>query len=271
MLGRNGNAKDDSRGLLSHDGIGDDDDEVVWEHEQSSAQSDRNTTSEVWDQDPLSETVDAPSDRARAPLVPATKDSLADSEAAHELDTEFQRIYHTVQKDQREKARFYRDMDAACAAYSTRRDEMRDRQREREAAIEVPWLAARRRREWQRVSAIASGAATIMTCFWGGSVARVDEVPPRVPWPPPHLARIQEVHAGEREALREAHLAVVRELYTNYGFDLPRREEGDDHDGHDEMEHVCIEPRLLAEVLGTMPLPGEDEDDAADAEERAGK
>jgi len=265
MFGRDAKVKDDSRGLLSHDDIGDGDD-VVWEHEQSSAQSDRNTASEVWDQDPLSGT-DAPSDRARAQPAPATEDSV-DSEAAHELDTEFQRIYRPVQKDQREKARFYRDMDAACAAYSTRLDEMRERQREREAAIEVPWLAARRRREWQRVSAVARGAATVMTCFWGGSVAHVDEVPPRVPWPPPHLARIQEEHAGEREALRSAHLAVVHELWTKYGLHAPGQEESGD-ECVDKMEHVCVERKLLAEVLGAVPLPGEDED-GGDPEERAG-
>jgi len=146
---------------------------------------------------------------------------------------------------------------------------MRDRQRERETAIESPWLAARRRREWERFAAVTRGAGVILTCFWGGTVAHIDEMPPQVPWPPPHLARIKENHAEERKALREAHLAVVRELQVKYGF-YEGGEGGDgDEDGDGEeiyrrkmdMEHVCVERKLLGEVTGKVPLSGEDDVD----------
>ena len=86
----------------------------------------------------------------------------------------------------------------------------------------------------------------------------------------------KEDHAEERRALREAHLAVVRELQVRYGFyegvvDAEGDGEGDedgDGDGREgihrygmDMEHVCVERKLLGEVMGKMPLPGEDDVD----------
>jgi hypothetical protein len=152
---------------------------------------------------------------------------------------------------------------------------MRHRQCERETAIESPWLAARRRREWERFAAVTRGAGVVLTCFWGGTVAHLDEVPPQVPWPPPHLARIKKDHAEERIALRDAHLAVVRELQIKYGFYEGVEGGGGDEDGDGDgdgdgeethrqkvdMEHVCVERKLLGEVMGKVPVPGEDDVD----------
>ena len=105
MFGRD-TQKDDARGLLSHDTIGGDDD-IVWEHEQNSMQSDKNITasmSEVWDQDPLSETTDHhhrhhnPSSSSAGGYSPPNPRPLPEEhdEAAHELDAEFQRIFSPV-------------------------------------------------------------------------------------------------------------------------------------------------------------------------------
>ncbi|KAK3360680.1 hypothetical protein B0T25DRAFT_565562 [Lasiosphaeria hispida] len=263
MFGRNAEVNEDSRGLLSHENMGNE--EVIWEHEQNSIRmSDRNTATppELWDQDPLSDgdgNLRGPSNRAssssKVAMLPPTPEDNA--EATTELDAEFQRIFSPVKKDQQEKARFHYDLDTACAAYSSRLGGMRDQQREREAAIEVPWLAARRRRDWQRIVTMLRVAGVVLTCFCGGSVAHLDEVPPRIPWPPPHLIRIKEDHAEERKALREAHLAVVRELRVKYGLH-GGEEDGDagEQQGGEE-DHVCAERKLLNEVLGKTPVPGE--------------
>ncbi|KAK1756631.1 hypothetical protein QBC47DRAFT_380286 [Echria macrotheca] len=275
MFGRD-TQKDDARGLLSHDATVDDD--VVWEHEQNSTRSEREraaSVSEVWAQDPLADTTNnnhhPSSSSARGypstnPPPPLPEDQ---GEAASELDAEFQRIFSPVKKDQQEKARYHRDLDAACAAYSTRLEEMRDHQRERETAIELPWLAARRRREWERFTTVMRGAGVVLTCFWGGTVAHVDEMPPQVPWPPPHLARIKENHAEERKALREAHLAVVRELQVKYGFYEGDADRDGDEDGEDKQreridaQHVCVDRKLLGDGMGRLPLAGEDDVDEA--------
>ena len=151
-----------------------------------------------------------------------------------------------MKHDQEEKARFHRDLDAACAAYSARREEMKSQQREREEAIENPWLIARRRREWQRAVAAMKNIGLFVTCFYGGRVARFNEVPPQIAWPPPHLTRMREHHAEEKKALSEAHLAVVQELRVKYGFPVP--------EGEQQESHVCVERRLLQEVLGGEPM-----------------
>jgi hypothetical protein len=152
-----------------------------------------------------------------------------------------------VKKDQEERGRFHGELDAACAAYSARLEEMRERQRESEEAIEKPWLIARRRREWQRAMVGLRNVGLFVTCFWGGTVARFEELPLEIPWPPPHLTRMREHHAEERKALREAHLAVVHELHVKYGL------EGETDGVQDN--HVCVERRLLQEVLGEIPIP----------------
>ena len=107
MFGRD-TQNDDARGLLSHDTIGVDD--IVWEHEQNSMPSDKNTTasmSEVWDQDPLSETTDHhrhhnPSSSLAGEYAPPNPRPLPEEhgEAAHELDAEFQRIFSPVSHPQ---------------------------------------------------------------------------------------------------------------------------------------------------------------------------
>jgi hypothetical protein len=155
-----------------------------------------------------------------------------------------------MKRDQDEKRRFHAELDAACAAYSARQQEMQEGQREREETIEKPWLIARRRREWQRVMAALRSAGIVLTCFWGGTVAHLDEAPPEIPWPPPHLTRMKEHHAGERKALREAHLAVLHELRAKYMLEA-------EEDGQPE-NHVCVERRLLQEVLGEVPVSSED-------------
>jgi len=157
-----------------------------------------------------------------------------------------------MKREQEEKARFHDEVDAACAAYSSRLEEMQDSQREREAAIEKPWLLARRRREGQRALAVLNRLGTIATCYWGGTVAHLPEVPPEVPWPPPHLSRMRDHHAGERSALRDAHLAVVDELRVKHKCEvndegLPIKE-----------QHVCVERALLLEVIGDGPVPTND-------------
>jgi hypothetical protein len=108
MFGRDDTTqKEDARSLLRHDTIGDDDDGVVWEHdEQSSMRSDRTPTasmSEVWDQDPLSETTDHhhnnnPSSSSAGGYAPPDRPPLPEDhgEAAHELDAEFRRIFSPV-------------------------------------------------------------------------------------------------------------------------------------------------------------------------------
>ena len=156
-----------------------------------------------------------------------------------------------MKHDQEEKGRFHSELDASCAAYSARLEEMRSQQREREEAIENPWLVARRRREWQRAMTVLRNVGRFVTCFWGGTVARFDELPPQIYWPPPHLTRMREHHAEERKALKEAHLAVVHELRAKYGF---HAETGGEGDGQEE-NHVCVERRLLQEVLGAVPTP----------------
>lgn len=167
-----------------------------------------------------------------------------------------------MKKDQEDRARFHAEVDAACAAYWMRLDDMREQQREREATISTPWLLARRRRRWQRMLATARVVATVATCYWGGTAAELPEVPPEVPWPPPHLERIREGHAEERKALREAHLGVVRELQLKHNFDVRM---GDDtaEDGADgaevpPKEHVCVERSLLVEVFGEGVIPHRD-------------
>jgi hypothetical protein len=158
-----------------------------------------------------------------------------------------------VKHDQEEKARFHRDLDAACGAYSARREEMKSQQRKREEAIEKPWLVARRRREWERAVTTMKNIGLFATCFWGGTVARFNELPPQIAWPPPHLTRMREHHAEERKALSEAHLAVVHELRVKYGFDLGEGE------GEVQPEyHVCVERRLLQEVLSGDSMELED-------------
>jgi hypothetical protein len=126
---------------------------------------------------------------------------------------------------------------------------MKEEQREREGAIEQLWLLARRRREWQRVRVVLHNTGLFVTCFWGGTVARFEEVPPQIAWPPPHLSRMREHHAEERKALKEAHLAVVHELRVKYGFEAEGDEQPD--------QHVCVERRLLQEVLGEVPIPSD--------------
>jgi hypothetical protein len=155
-----------------------------------------------------------------------------------------------MKKDQEEKARFHGELDAACTAYSSRLEEMRARQREREGAIEQPWLIARRRRQWQRAMAVLRSVGIFLTCFCGGTIARLEELPPEIPWPPPSLTRMREHHAEERKALREAHLAVVHELRVKYMFDA-------EEEGQPE-KHVCVERRLLQEVLGEAPIPSDE-------------
>ncbi len=150
-----------------------------------------------------------------------------------------------MKKDQEEKARFHGELDAACAAYSARLDVMREGQREREGTIEKPWLIARRNREWERFLVRLRGFGTLLTCFWGGTVADLEEVPPQIPWPPPHLTRMKEHHADEKKALHEAHLAVVDELHSKYKFEVKEK-------------HVCIERRLLVEAVGELPIPSDD-------------
>ena len=113
MFGRD-TQKDDARGLLSHDTIGDDD--IVWEHEQNSMRSDRDTTasmSEVWHQDPLSETTDHhhnynPSSSSARVYAPPNPPPLPEDhgEAAHELDAEFQRIFSPVSLPQTNPVQF---------------------------------------------------------------------------------------------------------------------------------------------------------------------
>lgn len=158
-----------------------------------------------------------------------------------------------MKHDQEEKARFHRDLDAACAAYAARREEMQSQQREREEAIAKPWLIARRRREWQRTVVAVKNIGLFVTCFWGGTVTRFDELPPQISWPPPHLTRMQIHHAEERNALSEAHLAVVQELRVKYGFPVET-----DAEGAEQEVHVCVERRLLQEVLGGEPMELDD-------------
>jgi len=158
-----------------------------------------------------------------------------------------------VKRDQEEQAKFYGEIDAACAAYSERLKEMQEQQREQEGAIERPWLMARRQRNWQRFLASVRVAGTVLTCFWGGTVASLEEIPSEVPWPPPHLTRMQERHAEERKALREAHLAVVHELRVKHKVDT-------DEDGMSPVEHVCVEQSLLLEIQGHGLIPSSDDD-----------
>ena len=132
---------------------------------------------------------------------------------------------------------------------------MKSQQREREETIEKPWLVARRRREWQRTVAAMKNVGLFVTCFWGGTVARFEELPPQIAWPPPHLTRMREHHAEERKALSEAHLAVVHELRVRYGIDLG---EGEGEGEGQHQPHVCVERRLLQEVLGGEPMELED-------------
>lgn len=129
---------------------------------------------------------------------------------------------------------------------------MKSQQREREEAIEKPWLIARRKREWQRARAAMKNVGLFVTCFWGGTVARFEELPPQIAWPPPHLTRMREHHAEEKKALHEAHLAVVHELRVKYGFPVAGEGEGQ------EENHVCVEKRLLQEVLGGEPMELDD-------------
>jgi hypothetical protein len=164
-----------------------------------------------------------------------------------------------MKKNQEEKARFYAEIDAACAAFSVRLEEMQDQQREREGAIEKPWLMARRRREWQRFLARSRVLGIVFTCFWGGTVANLPDIPPEVLWPPPHLTRMKEHHAEERKALREAHLTVVNELRVKHQIGASANEDGD-VGVEAEAEHVCVERRLLAEVFGDGPIPSDDQD-----------
>lgn len=158
-----------------------------------------------------------------------------------------------VKHDQEEKAKYHAELDAACAAYSARKEEMHSLQREREAAIETPWLTARRRREWQRAAVVFRNIGIVLTCFYGGRVARLEELPPQVPWPPPHLTRMREHHAEEQKALKEAHLAVVHELGVKFGLENPAELQ---LEGQGQQEqHVCVERRLLEEVLGGASIP----------------
>jgi hypothetical protein len=155
-----------------------------------------------------------------------------------------------VKKEQEEKGRFRGELDAACAAYSSRLEETRARQRECEEAIEQPWLVARRRRQWQRAAAVLRSVGIFLTCFCCGTVARFEELPPEIPWPPPSLTRMREHHAEERKALREAHLAVVHELRVKYMFDA-------EEEGRPE-KHVCVDRRLLQGVSGEEPIPSDE-------------
>ena len=130
---------------------------------------------------------------------------------------------------------------------------MQLQQREHEEAIEKPWLIARRRREWQRTVVAMKNIGLFVTCFWGGTVARFNELPPQIAWPPPHLTRMRTHHAEERNALSEAHLAVVQELRVKYGFPVEA-----DAEGAEQEVHVCVERRLLQEVLGGEPMELDD-------------
>jgi hypothetical protein len=132
---------------------------------------------------------------------------------------------------------------------------MKDQQREREEAIEKPWLIARRKREWQRFRTALHNVGLFATCFWGGTVARFEELPAQIAWPPPHLSRMREHHTEERKALREAHLAVVHELKVKYGL-------GTEEDELQE-SHVCVERRLLEEVLRGGQVPLDDDIEAS--------
>jgi hypothetical protein len=153
-----------------------------------------------------------------------------------------------VKKDQEERARFHGELDAACAADLARMEEIRERQREAEGAIKKPWLIARRRREWERFVVWTQGFASVMTCFWGCTVGDLEEIPPQIPWPPPHLKRMKEHHADESKALYEAHLAVVEELHTKYKFEAKE-------------DHVCVERKLLMEIQGQSQILSEGIDD----------
>jgi hypothetical protein len=61
---------------------------------------------------------------------------------------------------------------------------------------------------------------------------------------------MREHNAEERKALREAHLAVVHELRVKYMFDA-------EEEGQPE-KHVCVERRLLQEVLGEALTPSDE-------------
>jgi hypothetical protein len=148
-----------------------------------------------------------------------------------------------MKRSQEEKAKFHADVDAACAAYSARLEEMREGQRERESAIEGPWLVARRRREWQRATTAIRNVGIFVTFFWCGTVARFEEVPPQVAWPPPNLTRMRYHHEEERTALHEAHLAVVNELRAKYKLE-------DETETATRDSHRCVERRLLQDVIG---------------------
>jgi hypothetical protein len=87
-----------------------------------------------------------------------------------------------------------------------------------------------------------------LTCFCCGSVARFEELPPEIPWPPPSHTRMREHHAEERKALREAHLAVVHELRVKYMLDAEEEPE----------KHVCVDRRLLQGVTGEEPIPSDE-------------
>ncbi|KAH8886593.1 hypothetical protein GQ53DRAFT_809615 [Thozetella sp. PMI_491] len=259
-----GKARDDAaHHLLGNDHAQEEgvSDGMVWEHASSVSERHIAEDSEIWEQDPLhggdrrgrKEVVDP------EPQPPAYQSgrrtrrmpSEDHGEATAELDEEFQKIFKPVKKDQDEKARFHRDLDAACAAYSARLEEMQERQREREGTIERPWLIARRRREWERFMTTLKGFGTLATCFWGGTVGSLEQLPPQVPWPPPHLTRMKEDHANERKALSDAHLAVVEDLRKKYMFELSE-------DGEAQVPHICIERRLLIEVSGDIPIPTDD-------------
>jgi hypothetical protein len=154
-----------------------------------------------------------------------------------------------VKKDQEEQGRFHGELDTACAAFSFRLEQTWARQRELEEAIEQPWLVARRRRQWQRFMSVMRNFGLFSTCFCGGTVARFEEPLPEIPWPPPSLTRMRKHHSEERKALREAHLAVVHELRIKYNINAGAEEEPE--------THVCVERRLLEEVLGKLPSPSD--------------
>lgn len=152
-----------------------------------------------------------------------------------------------MKKNQEEKGRFHNELDVACGAYSSRLEQTRTQQREREEAIEKPWLIARRRRQWQRAMAGLRNVGIFLTCFCGGTVARFEGLPHEILWPPPSLTRMREHHEEAMKALREAHLAVVQELRLKYMLN-------DEEEGQLE-KHICVERRLLQEVLDEMSIP----------------
>lgn len=258
MFGFGDEDKEAGHHLLGHDDSALATDETArgtaWDNVQS-AGSGRTTPnhSEIWEQDPLHDGSHELHDISKASRSDSTtRSSQKDTRrprrqrpppedlagAATELEGEFERIFTPMKKAQEDRTRFHNELDAACEAYAARLEEMREEHRALERAIERPWLLARRRRQWERFAAVVRRFNTVATCFYGGTVGHLDEVPPQVPWPPPHLTRMKEHHADAARALHEAHRAVVDDLRTKHQCEL-------DDEGRPRSKHVCVNRSLL--------------------------